>query len=378
MDENFNLNEEKKAEDYAKAGLNHHILAENADIEETEANTEAEDLTEQTENENVPLFVPIPISPEEKEKREIKRLARVCGISFLSFYALMLGLGFFIGIILGIFVRDFDRINAFLEEPAIMQVYQILFSILVFTVPFTIIFKLFKFRISDLISFTPKKEKNQGYFYLIGICFCAFANVAATYAESFFDSAGISYEVENEIIPEGFFGFVLSFLATAIVPALVEEFACRGIVLGALRKKGEAFAIICSSLLFGLMHGNFEQIPFAILVGLILGFITIKTENIWIAVAVHFTNNAISVIYNYILGGLSSAAQNISYTIYLIACMLAGIYAFIKLSKDENIFKLSKGEAVGSLSLRLKHFFTSAPVIIFVAICILGSLQYFS
>ena len=83
-----------------------------------------------------------------------------------------------------------------------------------------------------------------------------------------FESFGFNYEVSQTESPDGILGFMLTFIAIAVVPPLVEEFACRGLILGSLQKFGNGFAIVCSAILFGLMHGNFRQIPFAFLIGI--------------------------------------------------------------------------------------------------------------
>lgn len=364
-EENINLNEEKIAEEIECQ----ESLAE-------EIPTEQEAFTEENEEQPI-VFSMLKPTKKQLEKTEIKRMGRVAGISFLIFYAVMWILNIVTILIARIFNSSYNETLNLLYEPALQQVQQIFFSISVFTVPFILVFKLFKFRISDLISFKKPTGKKSLYLFLIGISFCAFSNIASSMAEQIFDRAGISYEVDFGDSPEGFFGFMLSFLATAIAPALAEEFACRGILLGALKKYGEAFAVIVSSLLFGLMHANFEQIPFAFLAGLVLAYITVKSESIWIAVAVHCFNNSISIVYTYVLSGLSGVAQNISYTVLLIACMLLGLFAVTKLSGEKDIFHFAEDTATTSLSERIKWFLLSVPIILFIAICIIQSLMYF-
>ena len=191
-----------------------------------------------------------------------------------------------------------------------------------------------------------------------------------------FESIGIDYNVDFGDNPGGFFGFLLSLLATAIVPALVEEFACRGLILGVLRKYGDGFAVLVSAILFGLMHGNFDQMPFALMVGLVLGYIVVKTESLWIAVAVHAANNFISVAFTYILCGFSQNAQNLIYLLYLMAALTAGIIAAVTFNGEES-FKFNKSDTESTLKQKFKWFFSSVPVVIFVILCLLQSIKFF-
>ena len=266
----------------------------------------------------------------------------------------------------------------FLWEPAVMKVQEILFAIISFTIPFILIFKLSGVRISNLISFSKPDKNSLLPLLMFGVSFCAFANIASNIADSIFRDANINYEVTTPQNPQGFFGFVLSLISTVAVPALVEEFACRGLMMGLLKKYGEGFAILVSSLLFGLMHGNFQQIPFAFLVGLVLGFITIKSGTIWVAVAVHGFNNLISVLFDYVFDVFPQGAQNIGYMIYLMLALILGIFAiFIFHHKKIDIYKLNESTTVCTEKQKLIWFFTSVPIIIYVSICLIDSLQYF-
>lgn len=376
FDENTNLNEEK--------------IAENKEIEEENAPVlENSQVTSQnngfSENQiTSPAFVSpqyvytVPVLTKEKyEKMQIKRLSLVAGLSFLVLLSIMWVFNIIAVFLLKLFLSDTDKVMSLLSEPALMQVQQIVFSITMFTLPFIFIYKLFRFRISDLISFKLPKGKNSFYLFLLGISFCSFANIASSMLEQIFDRAGINYEVDFGESPEGVFGFLLSFIATAIVPALVEEFACRGILLGSLKKYGEGFAVMASSLLFGLMHSNFEQIPFAFLVGLVLGYITIKSGSLWVAILVHAFNNSISIVYTYLLSGLPGVVQNISYIIFLILCMLAGLFAMVKLSKQENMLTFSENETKSTFSQKIRWFLISPTIIIFSSVCILESFLFF-
>lgn len=376
FDENINFNEENIAEENVGNAINPEELIE----EQTENIPETRELTETEEKaKEPPTFFRIPEpTPEELEKRSIKRVSQAVGVSFLVFYWLRWLLNLDAILIAKVFIPSYNEVINLLQEPAIQQVQQILFSLSVFTIPFILVFRFYNYRISDLLSFKAPKGRNNFFLFLIGISFCSFANIASSLAERVFYKAGISYEVDFGDSPEGVFGFLLSLIATVIVPALIEEFACRGIMLSALKKHGEAFAIITSSALFGLMHSNFEQIPFAFLVGLVLGYITIKSASIWIAVFVHAFNNLISVVYIYLLSGLSGIAQNISYTIFLIVCLLLGLFAITKISKEENIFKLNEDMALTGINKRLKWFFLSVPIIIYAILCILQSLNHFN
>ena len=107
--------------------------------------------------------------------------------------------------------------------------------------------------------------------------------------------------------------FVISMLCVGILPALLEEFAFRGIVLGALRKYlNDGTAILISATLFGLLHGNLQQIPFAFGVGLILGYSTVYCKSIVPAMVLHGINNSFSVMLDFATRSMNPLTSQIT------------------------------------------------------------------
>lgn len=71
-----------------------------------------------------------------------------------------------------------------------------------------------------------------------------------------------------------------------------EEILFRGFLLQNFKRYGVRFAIIFSAILFGIYHGNIVQTPFAFILGLLLGYITVS-YGLKYAIAVHIFNNMI-------------------------------------------------------------------------------------
>lgn len=324
-------------------------------------------------------YFPPNFNPKEyEEKKALKRAAwfislsliALCVISEIWVYGyifVMSALGF-----------SYEETINILYEPAVMSVLSIFISMFVFTLPFIIIFKIGKYRISNLVILEKPKKELFLPLTLIGIAFCSLANIATSYTQSIFDLFGVDYSVNYGEDPSGFFGFMLSLISTVIVPAFVEEFACRGIILGVLRKFGDGFAIIASSILFGLMHGNFEQMPFAFMVGLILGFITVKSGSLWIAMFVHGFNNFSSVVLSYALPTFTVQIQNLIYICLTAVYLLLGILGvFILKNKNSEFFNFRKSEITAKEKTKYIWLFTSPFIIVFTGLCVWDSLQFF-
>lgn len=82
----------------------------------------------------------------------------------------------------------------------------------------------------------------------------------------------------------------------AVVPAICEELAFRGFIFGGLvRDGGRLRAVIVTALMFGASHGVLQQSIAASLMGLLLGWVALRTGSVLPGILIHFTNNALSV-----------------------------------------------------------------------------------
>ena len=79
----------------------------------------------------------------------------------------------------------------------------------------------------------------------------------------------------------------LTIIMAVILAPIVEEFIFRKLMIDKLSKYGYITAILVSSLAFGLFHGNLYQFFYAALVGILLGYIYVKSGNWLISVLMH-------------------------------------------------------------------------------------------
>ncbi len=92
-------------------------------------------------------------------------------------------------------------------------------------------------------------------------------------------------------------------LATTIVGPLAEELVYRGAVMGAFRAvMSDRWAIVLSALIFGIVHMDVIQGTYAFVLGLILGYLYMKTRNIWCAYLMHMILNFLGGPLTKILG----------------------------------------------------------------------------
>ena len=86
-------------------------------------------------------------------------------------------------------------------------------------------------------------------------------------------------------------------LVTVVVLApVLEELLCRGILLESLQARyGVITALWASSLFFAVMHLHVTLAVNALVLGLILGFIYLRTDSLYATILLHGFNNAIAM-----------------------------------------------------------------------------------
>lgn len=150
-------------------------------------------------------------------------------------------------------------------------------------------------------------------------------------------------------LPLNTFGwFCLNLLVMALLPAVFEELIFRGVIFKGLKQYGKIPAVFISAALFMLMHGGIEQTVYPFIVGIILGFVMLKTNNIIYPIITHFLNNATVLLINYISvlnpvvqTEFQFTAYNIIFAIITLIASILLICVFLKF-----VIRKSKNEEV--------------------------------
>lgn len=107
-------------------------------------------------------------------------------------------------------------------------------------------------------------------------------------------SGVLGYEIEDstsELImnsPEW-----LIILVAVVLGPVFEELIFRKLFIDATSRYGDRLAVIVSAVSFGIFHGNFSQLIYAGTLGLVLGYLYVKTRNILYPIALHVLMNLI-------------------------------------------------------------------------------------
>jgi membrane protease YdiL (CAAX protease family) len=92
------------------------------------------------------------------------------------------------------------------------------------------------------------------------------------------------------------FGYGALILSTAVQPAIIEELAFRGVVLGGLRRVLTTYeAVVVSALMFMTLHLSPVRFPHTLALGLVSGTLRVRSKSIFPCMALHFTHNFLCI-----------------------------------------------------------------------------------
>lgn len=148
--------------------------------------------------------------------------------------------------------------------------------------------------------------------------------------------------VSGDIIINTFWQYLGWIFASCFAAAFCEEILFRGVIESGFRKWGIKVAVGCSALIFMIMHGSATQTIHQLIVGIIVGYIFYKTNNLLLGFLVHFFNNFIPITEVFLLSIASTetASETVSTTsigwgtiivdlIVAVVVAMAGLY-FVK------------------------------------------------
>ena len=186
----------------------------------------------------------------------------------------------------------------------------------------------------------------------------------------------------------------LTVIMVVILAPLVEEFIFRRLMIDKLSRYGYLFAILVSSLAFGLFHGNLYQFFYATLVGILLGYIYVKSGNWLLSALMHAIINLYgSVVATKIADLLSKAAVLLEqyeagtltdtsalsyyitvtnlYSYFHIAMLIAGAVILFKMARRREPIIVDRAKATIPKGKRAKAVFLNTGAILFIISSIL-------
>lgn len=310
-----------------------------------------------------------PVNTAYDERRQLWRLGSWLGLAVVGFY-------FFQEIAVRI-LRALNLVELYKSSLIAQECIGMFMSVFCVFTPFFLVSLALKDKSTELIPLGKVKPSLISPLLFIGMAIFILSNIATGTLVQIMGGFHIILEApESENIP-GLAGILLSTVSTAVIPALTEEFAMRGVVLQSLRRFGDTFAIFVSAVIFALMHGNFVQAPFAFIGGLFLGFAAVKAGSLWPCILIHFSNNLMAVLLSYAQDVMPSATLSVlMYGVYAVTVLLGLAFAFFTLRKEEDFFKIDDVKTQSTYREKLVPVLCAPPILFSYILIAINSAHY--
>ncbi len=310
------------------------------------------------------------------EKRELSSRGAGIGLGLLGMTSLPLILSVAVSLPLKwMGLMDPEKYPAAYDymPPEVYYIYYALIYLAMVLLPFLIVALPFRMKVKEVF---PLSRRVPGKTLLLaalaGLSCCLVANAVTTgwcgVLEGIF---GVVSEPGELPMDSAVSSRVMYFCIYAVLPALAEEIAFRGVVFGLLRPYGKVIAVVGSAFVFGIMHGNLLQIPFAFIGGLFFGYLLAETGSILPCVLLHFCNNGLSVLQMFLIRDLpEAAAEHAAYGMLTLTLVLGIVCLILLLKQNPRLFRME--EEPGVLSNKEKFRAVALNPAMLVAYVIIG------
>jgi len=96
-------------------------------------------------------------------------------------------------------------------------------------------------------------------------------------------------------------GLLFNIFLISVLPAIGEELYFRGSLQGILQQwKGIRISIWITAIIFSTIHFQFYGFVPRMLMGAFFGYLLFWSENMWLPIVAHFTNNVLAIIFYYL------------------------------------------------------------------------------
>lgn len=200
---------------------------------------------------------------------------------------------------LGLWITSLAAIFLPGEDPMHLMTWVNIIYYLPFVLIPAIIYAAKKKGLSDGLRLNPVPVFPLFSVILLAVISTLFSSVLTTLWGSLLDLIGLDLSGVT-VVPETKEELMLSVIIVAAVPAVCEELLFRGYVLSAWEGRGTKYAILVSSVLFALMHGNIYGLPAYLFVGIIAGYLVFSLDSVYVGMIFHTVYNTACLVINYL------------------------------------------------------------------------------
>lgn len=310
----------------------------------------------------------------------IKKYFNRTGVSYFAFGAIAMGLQFLISLVIGkiwpmAFIHDW-------------LVWLISFGSM-YLAAFPVCAKLMKKLPQKQLYQHDMRFKTWILLMSMIICLMFFGSIVGNIVDTVITGAsGLAGGSDaKDLVMGSNLGIVL--LVVVVIGPIVEEILFRKILIDRLIVFGDKAAILISAIMFALFHGNFTQLFYAFGVGLMFGYVYVRTGRLKYSITMHIAVNFLGgfvpalfmklmdlsqMQYNLYMGELGSVMNRMGVVVGLLLFELAmigvAITGLVMLIRYRKRFAFKQGEMQLGRKEVLKNFVTHPGMILYLALCV--------
>lgn len=325
-----------------------------------------------------PYGYPPPLSPYEldRHRRPLRRWSNIIGVGLLLVNVMMFAI---VMLLSSLFYNPtfFDLSQEHLD--LIDQAMQLVAHSISFWIPTLIVMTWIK--IPPAVAFPLRAPKPSILIPAVFVSLGAsvLGSIVVTIISGLFEGVtGLIPTAPDFSMPEGIAANIVYVISMIVSPAIFEELMFRGVILQSLRRFGDGFALVVSSILFGLIHGNLIQGPNAMLLGLVIGYFVLRTGSIITGMVIHAVINGLSTVFSYVMDYIDPSYMEIfNVSIFAGYAILGCIGVVFLLVRHTGMFRVAPSSYPLPGGKRYSAFFTTAGQIVFLIATIILTSMYF-
>lgn len=236
------------------------------------------------------------IEKKEITKNEIRKICSTIGLGLLAMVIASIGTQFVLMYIFEKYIINISRIALALIINSISMylIGMLSFKLIVRKIPMKSSFKPVSYDLLDIIELGFLSIGAMYVFNLIGVFIISIIGLE------------VMDPVSSLVANISGYDIIVLFINLCIVAPIFEELLFRKWILNRLRPLGSKKAIFVSSILFAFLHMNISQGVYAFGIGLILGYMAVKSGSIKVPIITHMFINFVGGMLMPMLAGLFS------------------------------------------------------------------------
>ena len=156
-------------------------------------------------------------------------------------------------------------------------------------------------------------------------------------------------------IPGNPWELTAAILVLGLIPAVFEEFLLRGIVHGVMARYNSRAAMIFTTVMFALLHGNLVGFPGYLFLGVVLVVLLRRTGSLYACMLFHLVNNITALLLSYfsnVLMDIPTSTLKL-YAIGLLAAVFGWLALLTMTKRPKPVRRIKTSEFLGQSFVNL-------------------------